>query len=130
MRWVNVRRFQGADLFTTKRRVVGHRQHHPVAQPLLFANFQDGLPVFFVWNPRKPVLPLNEAAPGYSRAQRVSRADSLFHQEVMKEPSYCQMLLQSCMRERCPHLQPLFPNPGNGQISNAPDVSSDGWANN
>src|SRR6266704_6015539 len=26
---------------------------------------------------------LNEAAPGYSRAQRVSHTDSLFHQEVM-----------------------------------------------
>jgi len=29
MRWVNVRRFQGADLFTTKCRVVGH----PPASP-------------------------------------------------------------------------------------------------
>jgi hypothetical protein len=102
MCWVNVRRFQGADLLATKCRVVGHRKHHPVAQWLLFADFQDGPPLFFVWNPRKPVLSLDETAPGHSRAKRASYADSLFHQEVMKESSDGQMLLESCVRERCP----------------------------
>src|SRR5437867_10773820 len=72
----------------------------------------------------KPVLSLNEAAPGYSRAQGVSRTDSLFHQEVMKEPNHGQILLQGRVREGCPCRCPFFSNSWNWKFGDAADIGS------
>jgi hypothetical protein len=47
----------------------------------------------------------------------------------MKESNDGQMLLQSRVRDRCPRLQSFFLNLGNGQVGNAPNVSSYPWTN-
>src|SRR5580658_9856885 len=122
---IDVGYFKRADLPAAESCIVGHRQHHSISQRLLLTDLKNVLPLFLAWNPRKPVMPLNQPAPAYRRAQWVSRADSFFDQEVVKEANHCEVLLQSGVRESASCFHLLFRNRRNLELSDAPNVGSD-----
>jgi hypothetical protein len=51
-------------------------------------------------------MPLNRASPAYRRAQRVSRANSFFDEEVMKKANHREVLLQNGIRESGSYFRP------------------------
>jgi hypothetical protein len=56
---IDVGHFKRADLLAAESCIVGHRQHHSISQRLLPTDLKNVLPLFFAWNPRKPVMPLD-----------------------------------------------------------------------
>src|SRR5258708_39022912 len=108
---IDVGHFKRADLLAAESCIVGHRQHHSISQRLLLTDLKNVLPLFLAWNPRKPMMALNEIPSPYSGTERVSRADPFFNQEVVKESTNSQMLLQGCVSEAPPGLSPSSSNP-------------------
>ena len=79
----------------------------------MLRDLKNGLPLFLAWNPGKTMMSLNQPTPAYGRAQRVSRADSFFDQEVMKESNHSEVLLHSGICESGSCFRSLFQNPRN-----------------
>src|SRR6516162_9121966 len=50
---IDVPGFDAAQFFSPKRTIIGHSQHHTVAQRSLSSSLQDGLPLFISRNPRQ-----------------------------------------------------------------------------
>jgi hypothetical protein len=102
---------QRAQLLPAQRRVIGQRQHHPVADRLAAADLQDLQPFGLAGNPRQPGHPGHqrpppaasaaETPPGRvtAAAHRVGPADPLLHQEVIEQPDRHQPLPQRGIRQ-------------------------------
>jgi hypothetical protein len=132
---------QRAQLFPPQRRVIGQREHHPVADLLGAEDPEHLQPLGFTWDPRQldhprhqwPGTPVaTEPAAGRigSAPDRVGVTDALLDHEVVKQPHRYQPLLQRGVRQPSPGIQrhhiPAAPARPGPQLADEPGNMSTG----